>query len=177
MPMSSYIRRLRDCWGAERLLVPSVAGIVRDEDDRVLLVQQRETGQWSTPGGAIELADTPADAAVREVWEETGLLVRPVRLFAVYGGPSLIVRYANGDETQYISATFECEVISGELRADGNEVERAQFWTLAEARRLPLAPWLLRFIDQLFVRHTSPWFEPARWSPDATSTHDSLNHE
>lgn len=177
MPMSSYMRRLRECWGQSRLLVPSVAGVVRDDDNRVLLVQQRETGEWSTPGGAIELADTPANAVVREVWEETGLLVRPARLFAVYGGPNFVVRYSNGDETQYISAMFECEIVSGELRADGDEVERAQFWSLAEARRLPLAPWLPRFIDQLFERHTSTWFESATWLPDSSSTHDSPDRE
>lgn len=93
MPMSTYMRRLRECWGESRLLVPSIAGVVRDGRNRVLLVQQRETGEWSTPGGAIELEDTPADAVVREVWEETGLLVRPTRLVAVYGGPNFIVRY------------------------------------------------------------------------------------
>lgn len=178
MPMSSYMRQLRECWGESRLLVPSVAGIVRDADNRLLLVQQRETGEWSTPGGAIELEDTPADAVVREVWEETGLLVRPVRIFAVYGGPHFVVRYSNGDETQYISAMFECEVVSGDVRADGDEIERAHFWSLAEARRLPLAPWLTRFIDQLFEQHTSAWFEPATWSPDnASSTPDSPDTE
>lgn len=171
MPMSTYMHRLRDCWGESRLLVPSVAGIIRDASGRVLLVQQRDTGEWSTPGGAIELEDTPASAVMREVWEETGFVVRPMGLLAVYGGPNFIVRYPNGDETQYISIMFECEIVSGELRPDGDEVQRAHFWSLEEAKRLRLAPWLPRFIDRLFQRHSSTWFEDTEWSPTQTSTH------
>lgn len=60
-----------------------------DERGRLLLVQQAETGYWSTPGGAVELGETPADAAVREAWEETGLLVEPVALIGVFGGSVL----------------------------------------------------------------------------------------
>src|SRR5580698_544380 len=102
MPISPYVRDLRTAVGHARILMPSVTGIVRGPNDSVLLVQQRDDGTWSTPGGTIELDETPADAVVREVWEETGLLTRPTRLIAVYGGPDLIVRYPNGDESQYI---------------------------------------------------------------------------
>ena len=79
MAMSPYIRRLRAHVGSARLLMPSVSGIVRAAGNRLLLVQQRDDGMWSTPGGSIELDETPADAVVREVWEETGLLVAPRR--------------------------------------------------------------------------------------------------
>lgn len=165
MGMSPYMRELRARVGSARLLVPSVAGIVRAPGDRVLLVQQRDDEVWSTPGGAIDLDETPADAVAREVWEETGLFVRPQRLFAVYGGPAFVVRYPNGDETQYVSAMFECVVESGELRADGDEVQAVQFWTLEEAKRLTLAPWLVRVLPRLFDRSDMSWFEPPSWRP------------
>ena len=90
MPMSPYVRELRERLGNRRLLMPSVAGIVRDAQRRVLLVRQQDNGVWSTPGGIIELEDTPADAVVREVWEETGLVVRPQRIIGVYGGPGFV---------------------------------------------------------------------------------------
>jgi 8-oxo-dGTP pyrophosphatase MutT (NUDIX family) len=145
--------------------VPSVAGIVRDADSRVLLVQQRDDGAWSTPGGAIEMDETPADAVVREVWEETGLLVTPQRLIAVYGGPAFVVRYPNGDETQYISAMFECDVQSGHLRADDDEVQAARFWSLDEARALQLSPWLPPVLARLYAPDAPTWFEPPSWRP------------
>src|SRR5574341_233876 len=106
MPISPYIARLRTRLGSTRLLLPSVTGIVYDVDDRILLVRQREGEIWSTPGGVIEPDETPADAVVREVREETGLLVRPDRVLGVFGGPGFVVRYPNGDESQYVMTVF-----------------------------------------------------------------------
>jgi ADP-ribose pyrophosphatase YjhB (NUDIX family) len=167
MGMSSYMRKLRAVWGSGRLLVPSVSGIVRDSGGRVLLVQQRDDGVWSTPGGAIEFDETPANAVVREVREETGLVVVPRRLFGVFGGPTFVVRYPNGDETQYVSSMFECDVVSGDLRADGDETQAAEFWSEAEASRLSLAPWLTGILPRLFEQRSDAWFEsPSQSEPD-----------
>lgn len=168
MAMSPYIRELRALVGGARLLVPLVTGIVRGFGGRILLVRQSDDQKWSTPGGSIEMDETPADAVVREVWEETGLLVVPRRVIAVYGGPAFRVQYPNGDETQYISAIFECLVESGELRADGDEVQAARFWTLDEAEHLPLASWLPHVLPRLFDPMDAPWFEPATWRPEST---------
>ncbi|MEP6493349.1 MAG: NUDIX domain-containing protein [bacterium] len=173
MAMSPYIRSLRAHVGTARLLMPSVAGIVRAPGNRLLLVQQRDDGKWSTPGGSIEIDETPADSVVREVWEETGLFVTPRRVFAVYGGPEFVVNYPNGDETQYISVMFECDVTSGELRADGDEIEHARFVTYDEASRLPLTPWLTRVLPRFFERSTESWFEPSSWRP-SDAAQDSL---
>jgi 8-oxo-dGTP pyrophosphatase MutT (NUDIX family) len=165
MAISPYIRGLRAHVGSARLLMPSVAGIVREGGERVLLVQSRDDGRWTTPGGSIELDDTPADAVVREVWEETGLLVVPTRLLCVYGGPHFVVQYPNGDETQYISTMFECRVESGTLRADGDEIAAARFVSHEEAAGLPLASWLTGALPRLFDTSPSAWFEPPTWRP------------
>src|SRR4051794_38917554 len=98
MPISPYVRQLRASVGSMRLLLPSVSVQLFDAEARLLLVRQRDGGIWSTPGGLIEPDERPADAAVRELWEETGLVLRPERLLGLYGGPECVVRYANGDE-------------------------------------------------------------------------------
>ena len=166
MPMSAYLRQLRTQVGTTRLLLPSVTGVVRDEAGRLLLVRQRDDGRWSTPGGAIEPDETPADAVVREVWEETGLLIAPAQVLGVYGGPDFVVRYPNGDETQYVSTIFSCVVRGGALAADGTETIAARFWTADEARNLPLASWLTGVLPLLFTASASEaWFEPPRWAP------------
>ena len=165
MAMSPYVHKLRAVWGSARLLMPSVAGIVRDSRERLLLVRQRDDGVWSTPGGSIELDETPSDAVVREVFEETGLLVAPRRLIGVFGGANFVVRYPNGDETQYVSTMFECEIVSGALRPDSDETERVEFWSQSDAARLPLAPWLVPVLPRLYERAAVPWFEPPRWRP------------
>lgn len=66
MPISPYIARLRSLVGNELLQLPSVATLCRDDQNRVLLVRQAESGLWGTPGGAIEPGESPEEAAIRE---------------------------------------------------------------------------------------------------------------
>lgn len=159
MPMSPYLRTLREHVGSMRLLLPSVSAHVFDADGRMLLVRQRELDIWSTPGGMIEPDEHPADAVVREVAEETGLRVAPVRVAGVFGGPDFVVRYANGDEAQYVIIAFECAVAAGELRADGDETVEARFFSLAETADLPMPPWLRPILPGAFAR-TGTVFAP-----------------
>ena len=62
----------------------SVAGIVVDDQDRVLLIQRRDNGHWEPPGGVLELAETFEQGVRREVFEETGVHVEVERLTGVY---------------------------------------------------------------------------------------------
>lgn len=110
MPISPYVAAMRDRIGASRLLLPSVTAIVYGADGEILLVRQRDGSVWSTPEGAVETDEDRADAVVRETWEETGLLVKPVA-----GGPNFVVQDANGDESRYVMTVFECLRVSGSL--------------------------------------------------------------
>jgi ADP-ribose pyrophosphatase YjhB (NUDIX family) len=86
--VADFVRRLREFVGGDELLqVPSVSIALRDAQGRVLVVRHSEGGVWLLPGGAVEPTEVPADAAVREMFEETGLLVRLTRLVGVFGGP------------------------------------------------------------------------------------------
>ncbi len=64
--------------------VLGVAGVVVDERGRALAVRRREPDRWEMPGGALELGEQIAVGLVREVREETGLDVVPLRLTGVY---------------------------------------------------------------------------------------------
>jgi 8-oxo-dGTP diphosphatase len=122
MPIPPYVAHLRKYIGHDTLLVPAVAAIIRDELGRVLLIRRGDGRGWSLPGGIMEPGEGVVDSLVREVHEETGLEVEPVRLVGVYSDPVLLhVTYPNGDQAQFVSSTFECHVLSGELRADGDE--------------------------------------------------------
>lgn len=165
MPISPYVRRLRSRVGSERLLLPSVSVHVFDPEGRLLLVRQREGGVWSTPGGLIEPDENPADAAVREAWEETGLLVRPERVLGVYGGPECVVRYPNGDEVQYVIVAFGCAITGGALRPDRDETLEARYWSQAEAADLPLSAWLRALLSTVYAGPVGAGFTAPRWAP------------
>lgn len=61
-----------------------ITGIVFNEFTQVLLMQRDDTRTWALPGGALEADELPTEGVVREVREETGLLVYPVRLVGLY---------------------------------------------------------------------------------------------
>jgi 8-oxo-dGTP pyrophosphatase MutT (NUDIX family) len=164
MPISPYLQSLRERVGHARLVLPSVTALVYDADGRILLVCERDGGVWSTPGGVIEPDETPADAVVREAWEETGLHVAPVRLVGVYGGPDFVVRYASGDEAQYVMSVFECRPRGGRLRP-GDETSEARFISAEEAAGLTLSSWLGTLLATFFARPGEPDFRPPAWLP------------
>jgi 8-oxo-dGTP diphosphatase len=66
-------------------LAPAVLAIILNDDStQVLLVQRRDIPMWVLPGGGIEPEETPEEAIIREVKEETGYLIRIIRKSAEY---------------------------------------------------------------------------------------------
>ena len=95
---------------------PSVSAVIFDRRGRLLLQQRSDGGQWGLPGGSVEIGESVAAAVVREVHEETGLTVRPLRIVGVYSDPTFqVVRYPDGNVWHYVSICFACKVVSGEL--------------------------------------------------------------
>jgi ADP-ribose pyrophosphatase YjhB (NUDIX family) len=113
----------------------------------------------------VELGETPADAAVREMWEETGLHVELLALASVFGGSECFVRYANGDVTEYVVTGFTARVIGGTLRADGEETSACRYVEQSEARALPLSVWLRTLLPLVFATREGSVFQPASWRP------------
>jgi ADP-ribose pyrophosphatase YjhB (NUDIX family) len=100
----------------------SVTGVVLRKDGRVLAIKRTDDGRWVPPGGVLELDETPQDGVVREVFEETGLKVQPVRLTGVYKNMRLGV----------VSLAFVCEVTGGEERTS-DESDRVAWLSRDEA--------------------------------------------
>jgi 8-oxo-dGTP pyrophosphatase MutT (NUDIX family) len=139
VPISDYVRELRECVGHRLILLPGVAAIVRDTDGRVLMMRRSDNGRWGLPAGAVDPGETPAEAVAREVHEETGLHVRPTRIAGAFGGKDFRVRYENGDDAEYTVIVFDCEVISGTLAAVDGEALELRYFAPNEAPELPLA--------------------------------------
>jgi 8-oxo-dGTP pyrophosphatase MutT (NUDIX family) len=167
MSMSEYLLALRRKVGHDLLLVPSVTVICRDAAGRILLVKDGGTGVWVAPGGSIEPHESPADAAVRETWEETGLLVEPVRILGVYGGPEFVVTYPNGDRTSYLMTVFECRPVSGEARPDGHEIAEVGYFSREQLSSLDLSRWARIVLPEVFEVRGAARFEAPGWRPPA----------
>jgi 8-oxo-dGTP pyrophosphatase MutT (NUDIX family) len=124
-----YVADVRAIVGSRLLLLPAVSVHIRDDVGRLLLVHQVDRQQWGTVGGAVEPGESPAEAALREAREETGLEVELTGLVAALGGPGFEMTYPNGDECAYISIVFDARVVGGDLVADGVEVSLCQWFT------------------------------------------------
>ena len=159
MPVSSYIRGIREAVGTRLLQIPSITVLIWDEEGRLLLVRQSDPDIWSTPGGTIEPGETPADAALREAWEETGLRVRLTRMVGAFGGPEYVTRYRNGDQVSYVQIVFDAVRESGALRIDEDEVLDLRYFAQEEIASLRVPEWLTEVLSGQSFRSPS-WRPP-----------------
>jgi 8-oxo-dGTP pyrophosphatase MutT (NUDIX family) len=139
MGMSAYIGRLRAVVGHDLLLLPSVSVLPVDGAGRVLLVRHAGHGDgWAVLGGAVEVGESPAEAAMREASEEIGAEVRLRGLIDVLGGPDYEVTYPNRDRTAYVTAVYEAEIISGIPAVADDELSDVAWFSPAELSGLSL---------------------------------------
>ncbi|MGE3537726.1 MAG: NUDIX domain-containing protein [Candidatus Tectimicrobiota bacterium] len=114
------------------------AAIILDETgQKILLTRRTDNGRWCLPGGAMDPGESLEECCVREVWEETGLQVRIVRLIGIYSTPHRITYYADGNRWQTVSVTFVAEVTGGTLGVS-DETTEVGFFAPAELTALDM---------------------------------------
>lgn len=171
MPASPYVRSVRARIGNDLLMLPSVAVMLFDDQGRLLLAQETGTGLWITVGGQIDPDESPADAAVREFWEETGLLIEPTSLLGVFGGPEFRIIYPNGDIVSYVATVFEARRIDGDIRPDGSEVSALRFVSQQGIASLPMVLGTREVVTRAFERKGTPHFAQPTWRPPVARKH------
>ena len=126
-------------------------GSIIIEDSRVVLVKRAHPpiqGQWSIPGGVLEVGEMIREAAVRESREETGLVVEPGELLGVF---DRILHDADRRvQYHYVLIDFLCRRVGGELLAASDAAE-VRWFKPEELPGLNLAEDTLEVIQKGFA--------------------------
>ncbi|MBP8304155.1 MAG: NUDIX hydrolase N-terminal domain-containing protein [Phycisphaerae bacterium] len=97
-------------------------------DGKILLVQERRDQKWCMPGGWADVGDLPSEMVAREVLEESGLEVRPVKVIGVFDanrGPRPLECY------HAYKIVFLCQILGGQPRGS-DETAAADFFDFAD---------------------------------------------
>lgn len=85
---------------AANSLVPSVNVIVVNDSNEILLIRRTDNDNWAVPGGAIDLGESVAQAAIRETCEETGIDCAITGIVGIYSDPKHVIHYTSNDEVR-----------------------------------------------------------------------------
>ncbi|WP_422857975.1 NUDIX hydrolase [Flagellimonas sp. S174] len=103
-----------------------VRGFLFNEKEEVLLAKESIDGKWTIPGGWADIGSTPSEVATKEIWEETGIEAKVVRLLAVYDKQV----HPHPPEPYYIyKIIFYCQMTGGLLKP-GFDMLDADFFSL-----------------------------------------------
>jgi 8-oxo-dGTP pyrophosphatase MutT (NUDIX family) len=121
MPIPEFVIELRRHIGQVPLWLPGATAVVI-RDQQVLLIKRSDNLAWAPVTGIVEPGENPADCAVRETLEETGVHVAARRLALVSVSRPIV--HVNGDHAQYLDLTFRMDWVSGEpFPADDESLE------------------------------------------------------
>jgi mutator protein MutT len=116
----------------------SVAGIVVNDEGKVLVIRRRDNGHWEPPGGILELDETFEEGVRREVHEETGIWVNVDRLTGVY----------KNMKHGIVALVFRCAPEAGNLTTT-DESREVRWMTLQETRTEMTPAYAIRIADAL----------------------------
>jgi ADP-ribose pyrophosphatase YjhB (NUDIX family) len=128
-----------------------VRGVVF-RDGKILLVQERSDGLWTLPGGWADVGDSPADAVVREIREESGYETRATKLLALLDRN----RHGHPPHVNHIYKVFiRCEILGGSPTTS-HEIQGVGFFAEDEIPDLSLTRIMPAQIARMFEHYRQP---------------------
>ena len=129
MPVPEFIVALRQHIGHAPLWLPGITAVVI-RDQQVLLIERSDNRAWTPVTGVVEPGENPADCAVREVFEESGIHAVARRLAWVHVTRPIV--HVNGDHAQYLDHVFRMDWVGGEPFPADDESLQARWFDLAD---------------------------------------------
>ena len=114
-----------------------IRAVLLHEGPEILLVREKiDSGKWTLPGGWADIGHTPFEVAAKEAQEESGLIVKPVRLLALFDKR----KHSHPPQPWYVYKAFiQCEVRGGSLIQDTQETGGARWFREHELSSIELS--------------------------------------
>lgn len=156
----TYVQEIRSIVGNRPLIIVGAAVLILKQSDRpcpslsarLLLQRRQDNQQWGLIGGSMEIGESLAQTARREVWEETGLTLDQLDWFDLFSGQEFIYEYPNGDVIVNVIAVYISRQFRGELKVDKQEGIELRFFELnklPEDISPPDKPVIQRYLNSL----------------------------
>lgn len=118
-------------------------------DSKILLVRERSDGKWTLPGGWADVNETPSQAVLKEIEQESGFTARVVKLAAIYDRRT----HNYPASVFYIwKLFFLCDLTGGEARIS-NETDAVEFFPLDALPELSTGRTVARQIERMYAHH------------------------
>jgi ADP-ribose pyrophosphatase YjhB (NUDIX family) len=135
----------------------AVSAFIQDDEGRILMIRRTDNDLYAIPGGQLELGETLAQAAVREVREETGIECEVTGVIGLYSNPNHVIAYDDGEIRQEFSICFRAKPTDGELRTS-NESKEVRWVYSADMEKLNIHPSMKLRLEQARSNHREPFF-------------------
>jgi 8-oxo-dGTP pyrophosphatase MutT (NUDIX family) len=126
----SYVKEMRSLVGNRPLIIAGAAVLIFDQGDNLLLQRRQDNQQWGLIGGSMDIGESLAETAIREVKEETGLTLDQLDWFDLFSGQEFIYEYPHGDVVVNVTAVYISRKYRGTIKIDEKEVSEICFFEL-----------------------------------------------
>jgi ADP-ribose pyrophosphatase YjhB (NUDIX family) len=155
--MKEYLKNLRKIVGHMPILVCGASVIVENDRGEILLILRSDNKKWAYPGGSVDLNEVVEEAAKRELFEETGIIARSLKLFGVFSGKELFYVYPHGDEISNVDIVYLCNDYTGDAKADLIESDEVGYFAIDNLPKNispPCVPALKEYIKSRLADET-----------------------
>jgi ADP-ribose pyrophosphatase YjhB (NUDIX family) len=135
----------------------AVSAFIQDNKGRILMIRRTDNDLYSIPGGQLELGETLAEAAVREVREETGIECEVTGVIGLYSDPKHVIAYDDGEVRQEFSICFRAHVTGGTLRTS-NESSEVLWSKPKELEQIKIHPSIKLRLQHALVEQWQPFY-------------------
>lgn len=137
-------------------LVPSVNVVVVNDAGEILMIRRTDNDNWAVPGGAIDLGESVAQAAVRETLEESGIECEITGIIGIYSDPKHVILYtSNGEVRQEFSIVLTARPLSGQP-TPSSESSEVRWVPVSEVRDYTMDRSMRIRINDYLDRKESP---------------------